>query len=353
MFHCFLQWVAERQLSRAQDRARAAGMRIGLYLDFAVGVAPDGSATWSDRALMVPGARIGAPPDYFNAAGQDWGLSPIAPAVLAERHIQPIRDALDTVLRHAGALRIDHAMSLYRLFWIAHGFTAADGAYVRYPFADLVRTVAQVSRARHAIVIGEDLGIVPDGFRQAMHQAEIQGYRVLFFEKRDDHFLPAAAYPREALACVTTHDTQTLAGWWSGHDLVTRAGIGMIDAAALERDKAERAHERRRLLGALEGEGLLPPVLAPVMRAEAEAGFELPETLAVAMHRFIARTPSRLVAVAADDLAGALEQVNIPGTVDEHPNWRRKLPVDIEALAAMPLFMAVTEALREERPKAG
>jgi 4-alpha-glucanotransferase len=353
MFHCFLQWVADRQLSRAQDRARAAGMRIGLYLDFAVGVAPDGSATWSDRALMVPGARIGAPPDYFNAAGQDWGLSPIAPAVLAERHIQPIRDALDTVLRHAGALRIDHAMSLYRLFWIAHGFTAADGAYVRYPFADLVRTVAQVSRARHAIVIGEDLGIVPDGFRQAMHQAEIQGYRVLFFEKRDDHFLPAAAYPREALACVTTHDTQTLAGWWSGHDLVTRAGIGMIDAAALERDKAERAHERRRLLGALEGEGLLPPVLAPVMRAEAEPGFELPETLAVAMHRFIARTPSRLVAVAADDLAGALEQVNIPGTVDEHPNWRRKLPVDIEALAAMPLFMAVTEALREERPKAG
>lgn len=353
MFHCFLQWVAERQLSRAQDRARAAGMRIGLYLDFAVGVAPDGSATWSDRALMVPGARIGAPPDYFNAAGQDWGLSPISPAVLAERAMQPIHDALDTVLRHAGALRIDHAMSLYRLFWIAEGFTAADGAYVRYPFAEFVRTVASVSEARHAIVIGEDLGIVPEGFRQAMHQADIQGYRVLFFEKRDDHFLAAAAYPREALACVTTHDTQTLAGWWSGHDLVTRAGIGMIPAAALAEEQAARAHERRRLLGLLEGEGLLPPELAAVMRAEAEPDFALPESLVIAMHRFIARTPSRLVAVAADDLAGALDQVNIPGTVSEHPNWRRKLPLDLEDLATHPLFLAVTAALREERPRTG
>ena len=353
MFHCFLQWVAEHQLAEAQHRARAAGMRIGLYVDFAVGVAPDGSATWSDRALMVPGARIGAPPDYFNAAGQDWGLSPIAPAVLAERKIRPIRDALDSVLRHAGALRIDHAMSLYRLFWIASGFTAADGAYVCYPFADLVRTVAEVSQARHAIVIGEDLGIVPDGFRDAMNQADIQGYRVLFFEKRDDHFLPASAYPRAAFACVTTHDTQTLAGWWSGHDLVTRAGIGMTAPDALPREQADRAHERRRLLGRLEAEGLLPPALAGVMHAEAEPDVALPEALAIAIHRFIARTPSRLVAVAADDLAGALEQVNIPGTVDEHPNWRRKLPVDIEALAAMPLFRAVTEALREERPKGG
>lgn len=350
-FHCFLQWVADRQLAEAQRRARAAGMRIGLYLDFAVGVAPDGSATWSDRALLVPGARIGAPPDYFNAAGQDWGLSPISPTVLATRGIRPIRDALDTVLRHAGALRIDHAMSLYRLFWIADGFTAADGAYVRYPFAAMVQTIAEVSEARHAIVIGEDLGVVPDGFRDAMHAAGIQSYRVLFFEKRDDHFLPADAYPREALACVTTHDTQTLAGWWSGHDLATRAGIGMIAPEALAGDRAQRAHMRRRLLGLLEGEGLLPPDLAPVMRDEAAPDFALPAALAVAVHRFIARTPSRLVAASADDLAGALDQVNIPGTVNEHPNWRRKLPVALEDIAEHPLFVAITTALREERPK--
>ena len=353
LFHCFLQWVADRQLAEAQSHARAAGMRIGLYLDFAVGVAPDGSATWSDRALLMPGARIGAPPDYFNAAGQDWGLSPISPTVLAERQIRPIRDALDTVLRHAGALRIDHAMSLYRLFWIAHGFGPADGAYVRYPFPAMVRTVAEVSEARSAIVIGEDLGIVPDGFREAMHAADIQSYRVLFFEKRDDHFLPSSAYPREALACVTTHDTQTLAGWWSGHDLATRVAIGMVPPDMLPPEQAARAHERRRLLGLLEGEGLLPADLGAVMRAEAEPDVALPADLAIAVHRFIARTPSRLVAASLDDLAGAVEQVNIPGTVNEHPNWRRKLSVTIEELAAAPLFGAVTAALREERPKPG
>lgn len=353
MFHCFLQWVAHRQLAVAQHRARAAGMRIGLYLDFAVGVAPDGSATWSDRALLVPGARIGAPPDYFNAAGQDWGLSPISPTVLAERHFRPIRDALDTALAQAGAIRIDHAMSLYRLFWIAKGFGAADGAYVRYPFSALVRTVAEVSEARAAIVIGEDLGIVPDGFRDAMHAAGIQSYRVLFFEKHDDHFLPADAYPREALACITTHDTQTLSGWWSGHDLVIRGGLGMIPPEAGAVEHAARAHERRRLLGLLEAHGLLPPELAPVMRDEADAPFALPEPLAIALHRFIARTPSRLVSASADDLCGALDQVNIPGTVNEHPNWRRKLRVALEDIAAHPLFAAVTAALREERPRAG
>jgi 4-alpha-glucanotransferase len=353
MFHCWLQWVAARQLSEAQARARAAGMRIGLYLDFAVGVAPDGSATWSDRTLLVPGARIGAPPDYFNAAGQDWGLSPISPTVLAARRCRPIRDAIDAVVAHAGAIRIDHAMSLYRLFWIPAGFGAADGAYVRYPFADLVRTIADVSNARAAIVIGEDLGIVPEGFRQAMHAAEIQSYRVLFFEKHDDHFLPASAYPREALACVTTHDTQTLSGWWSGHDLATRAGIGMFPPEAMAAEYGARAHERRRLLGLLDVHGLLPPDLAPVMRGDADAPFTLPAELAVAIHRFIARTPSRLVAASADDLTNALDQVNIPGTVDEHPNWRRRLGVSLEEIAAHPLFAAVTAALREERAKGG
>ncbi|MCB1502711.1 MAG: 4-alpha-glucanotransferase [Bauldia sp.] len=351
MFHCFLQWIAFQQLGVAQDRARAAGMRIGLYLDFAVGVAPDGSATWSDRALVISGVRIGAPPDYFNAAGQDWGLAPVSPTVLAERRFRPIRESIDSVLAHAGALRIDHAMSLYRLFWIAHGFSAGEGAYVRYPFADMVRTIAEVSQARHAIMIGEDLGIVPDGFRAAMHAADIQSYRVLFFEKDGDYFLPAQAYPREALACVTTHDTQTFAGWWSGHDLATRAGIGMLSAASLPGEFQGRAHERRRLLGLLEAHGLLPPDLIPVMHAEAEPDATPPESLTVAVHRFIARTPSRLVAVSAEDLVGAVDQVNIPGTVDEHPNWRRKLGALLEGIAGHPLFVAVTAALAEERPR--
>ena len=257
-FHSWLQWLADRQLGEAQARARAAGMRIGLYLDLAVGVAPDGSATWSDRTLTVPGARIGAPPDYYNAAGQDWGLAPLSPAGLVARNLEPFRDSLDAVLRHAGALRIDHAMSLYRLFWIADGFTAADGVYVRYPFAEMLQVLAGVSQARQAIIIGEDLGVVPPGFRDVMRQLEIQSYRVFFFEKRGDFFLAPDAYPREALACITTHDLHTLAGWWS----VSRHRRAPRDRHArrggAEALRGERAHERRRLLGLLADNGLLP-----------------------------------------------------------------------------------------------
>jgi 4-alpha-glucanotransferase len=350
-FHSWLQWLADSQLRGAQARALAAGMRIGLYLDLAVGVTPDGSATWSDRTLTVPAARIGAPPDYFNEAGQDWGLAPLSPTSLVARNFEPYRNSLDAVLRRAGALRIDHAMSLYRLFWIADGFSAADGVYVRYPFHHMLRALARVSQERRTIVIGEDLGVVPPGFREVMRATEIQSYRVFFFEKRDDFFVPPHAYPREALACVTTHDLYTLAGWWSGHAIEVRHDIGMIAAGELHLLQDERAHERRRLLGLLDDEGLLPAGMEEVLRGNAEAPRDLPQSVAVALHRLVARTPSRLFAISAEDLTGAIDQVNIPGTMGEHPNWRRKLSVDVEALPDHPLFRAVTDALRQERPK--
>jgi 4-alpha-glucanotransferase len=350
-FHIWLQWLADRQLAAAQARAIKAGMRIGLYLDLAVGVSPDGSATWADRALIVPGARIGAPPDYFNAAGQDWGLAPLSPTGLAARRFEPFREALDAVLRHAGALRIDHAMSLFRLFWIADGFTPADGAYVRYPFQDMLSALADVSQKQRAVVIGEDLGVVPPGFRDVMREMEIQSYRVFFFEKKEDWFIPPEKYPRQALACLTTHDLCTLAGWWSEHDIDVRTEIGMIEAADLDRRRDERAHERRRVLGLLDDNDLLPPRLSAIMRGEADPPRELPQALAVALHRLVARTPSRLFVAQLEDLTATLEQVNIPGTMDEHPNWRRKIGVDLEAIAEAPLFRAVTAALREERPK--
>jgi 4-alpha-glucanotransferase len=352
-FHAWLQWLADRQLGEACTRAREAGMRVGLYLDLAVGVVPDGSATWADRELVVPGAHIGAPPDYFNAHGQDWGLAPLSPADLAACDFQPYRESIDAVLSRAGALRIDHAMSLYRLFWIPESFTPADGAYVRYPFHDMLRSLADISRKRRAIVIGEDLGVVPPGFREVMQATEIQSYRVFFFETRDDWFLRPADYPREALACVTTHDLPPLAGWWGGHDIETRQAIGMMTdpdaASALE----YRAHMRRRMLGLFADAGLLPEEMGSVLRAETGAPEDLPDSVAIALHRLMARTPSRLLVVQAEDLVGSAAQVNIPGTTDEHPNWRRKLPVDLENLSAHPLLAAITAALREERPKAG
>ncbi len=352
-FHSWLQWLADRQLAGAQARAVAAGMRIGLYLDLAVGVAPDGSDTWADRDLVVSGARIGAPPDYFNAAGQDWGLAPLSPSGLIAHDFKPYRQALDTVLRHAGALRIDHAMGLYRLYWIASGFNAADGVYVHYPVQAMLRTVADVSRHRRTIVIGEDLGVVPPGFREVMRAAEMQSYRVLFFEKDDDRFLPPEAYPREAMACITIHDLHTLAGWWRGRDLEVLDAAGVLQAHDMGQLFEQRAHERRRLLGLLFEKDLLPKTMMPVLHDETEATTDLPSAIAVALHRLIVRTPCRLVAVAAEDLTGAIEQVNVPGTTDQHPNWQRKLPALVEDIAGLPLFGAITGAMRDERPKSG
>ncbi len=350
-FHSWLQWLAEKQLAGAQARARAAGMRIGLYLDMAVGVASDGSATWSDRTLTVPSARIGAPPDYFNAAGQDWGVAPLSPAALVARDFGPYRETIDVVLRHAGALRIDHAMSLYRLFWITSGLTAADGVYVRYPMEAMLRTLSEVSQARQSIVIGEDLGVVPPGFQDVMRATEVQSYRVYFFEKRDGRFIPPGDYPRAALACITTHDLHTLAGWWSTHDLNVRAGIGLLRADEMVHALSERAGERHHLLGALADHGLLPDDMRAVREGHVAPPEALPESVAIALHRLVARTPSRLFSVALEDLTGNPEQVNIPGTTDEHPNWRRRSACTLEELPAHAWFRAITTALREERPR--
>ncbi|MYZ47946.1 4-alpha-glucanotransferase [Propylenella binzhouense] len=350
-FHAWLQFIADRQLAEAQRRAIAAGMRIGLYVDLAVGVASDGSATWSDPALTVPDARIGAPPDFFNAAGQDWGIAPLSPATLVQRRFEPYRTALDDVLRRAGAVRIDHAMSLYRLYWIASGFSAADGVYVRYPFQDMLQSLAEISQARHAIVIGEDLGVVPEGFRDVMAAMDIHSYRVFFFERRDDFFLPPDAYPHASMACISIHDLPPLAGWWAGHDLETRAAIGMNAPEDLPAQQESRAHERRRMLGALADAGLLPAEAEAMMRGDVDAPCALPPEVAVALHRFMARTPSRLFAIPLDDLVGAIEQVNIPGTTDEHPNWQMKLEVPVERLVETALYRAICRAVREERPK--
>ncbi len=350
-FHSWLQWTAERQLGAAQARAKAAGMRIGLYLDMAVGVAPDGSATWSDRELTVPSVRVGAPPDYYNADGQDWGVAPLSPAVLQARDYEPYREVIDTVLRHAGALRIDHAMSLYRLFWIAEGFTAADGVYVRYPLAAMLKTLAEVSQARESIVIGEALGVVPPGFPEVLGATEIQAYVVYFFEKRGEHFVPVAEYPREALACITTHDLHSLAGWWSAHDLKTRRGFGYLKEADVEQAYAERASERLHLLYTLADHALLPEDVWAVRDGHQPPPEMIPLSVAVALHRLVARTPSRLFVLAIEDLTGDPEQVNIPGTIDEHPNWRRRIVCDIEDLPEHPFFRAITAALREERPR--
>lgn len=345
LFHAWMQRLAARQLGEAQDRARSAGMRIGLYLDLAVGTAPDGADAWADPEMTVPGARAGAPPGTFNEAGQDWGLAPLSPAALVAHGTGAYEAMLRASMDVAGAVRVDHVMGLQRLYWVSGDADATDGAYVRYPMEAMVAALAKASQETGTIVVGEDLGTVPEGFRERMAEAEVQSYRVLFFERGEmGSFLAPDAYPREALACVSTHDLATLRGWWEARDIDMRAENGLPGGDEPERRKRERFDDRRGLLYSLEREGLLPQSLDPAAPPDA-----LPDAVAVAAHRYLARAPSRLVAVQLDDMLGSPEQINVPGTTDEQPNWRRRLPATLEEIEDHPLAQAIVEAMRVER----
>jgi 4-alpha-glucanotransferase len=351
-FYKWLQWVAEEQLKQAQDRARAAGMRIGLYLDLAVGVAPDGADTWSQPEAVIAEARLGCPPDIFNDAGQDWGLAPLSPIALIDQHFEPLKLVLDELMRSAGAIRIDHVMGLTRLYLIPAQAEAREGAYVRYPLADMLRVLADNSHSRRTIVIGEDLGTVPVGFREVMHEAEIQGYRVFYFEREENGWFRApGAYAHRALACLSTHDLPTLKGWWAGVDIGERERLGWYSGEQAAELRKARAGDLALLLAALKHAGVLPNASELVLAGDRPYPEELPAEICVAAHAMLAKAASRLIAVQLEDLAGVEDQANLPGTVDEYPNWRRKLPLDIAQLAETELFRNVTEAMSWERPR--
>ena len=349
-YYAWLQWHCETQLAQAAARARDLGMAIGLYLDLAVSVAPDGADAWRWRDSFALGVGVGAPPDDFNPRGQDWGLPPFDPFRLTYDAYRPFRETLAANMRHAGALRIDHVMSLMRLYWVPAGASPADGAYVHYPLADLASLLALESVANRCLVIGEDLGTVPDEVRAVLARLAILSYRLLYFEQDDEgRFKPPAAYPAEALVAATTHDLPTLAGWWVAHDLALRDRLNLFPTAALRtRQIASRPRERVELLAALAREGLLPdsaadPTHVPPMSAE----------LATAIEVFLSRTPAKLVMVQPEDVFGQREQANLPGTTHEHPNWCRKLDVPLEQWRNHPTLATLAERLFEERGAIG
>lgn len=345
-FHLWLQWVAEVQLRAVRAAAEEAGLRIGLYLDLAVGEAPDGSAAWSRPELLLPGVGLGAPPDVFATEGQSWGLAAPSPRALVERDFAPFRNMIAAQTAHAGALRIDHAMALWQLFLVPEGESARAGTHLRYPFAQMLEVLADQSRQDRTIIIGEDLGFVPEGFREAMTEAGVLSYRILYFEQAEGAFLGPADYPALALACLSTHDLPPLAAWWRGDDIGLRRQHGMVEEAASEEHLLLRAAERRALLDALAEAGLCPVGSDP-------GAPDLPAGLVAAAHRFIARTPSVLASVRLADLAGPVAPTNLPGTVDSYPNWRLRCPVSLEDLGAHPVFREVTAAMAEERPRRG
>ncbi|HYH17393.1 MAG TPA: 4-alpha-glucanotransferase [Azospirillum sp.] len=327
-FFEFLQFEADRQLGEAAARGRRAGLSVGFYRDLAVAVHPGGATAWAAPDCLVQGANVGAPPDQFNMKGQNWGLSPLSPVGLREAAYAPFIAAVRANMRHAGALRIDHVMALKHLFWIpANG---GDGAYVEYPFEDLLRIVALESRRQRCVVIGEDLGTVPEGFRPAMQGAGVLSYRVLYFER--DHeggFLAPSAYPEAAMVTLTTHDLPTFRGFWTAHDLEWRQRLDLYpNQAALDKDAWDRGVDRWRLLQALGREGLRPAGYPTDDGAQPWS-----RELAEAAHRYLGKTPGGIAMVQIEDALGETEQPNLPGTVDQHPNWRRRLSRDLDAIA--------------------
>ncbi len=321
-FQMYLQWLASLQLQRAADAARDAGMAIGLYRDVAVGAAHDSAETWTDQALFAHEVSVGAPPDMLNRQGQTWGLPPWKPRALAAGGYAAFRELLAANMRGAGALRIDHVMALTRLFWIPEGMQGADGGYVRNDFETLLAIVALESERNQCMVIGEDLGSVPDGLRARLREAGLLSYRVLVYERHwqgDGSFCHPHEYPPQSLATVATHDMPTMAEFWRGGDIARRAALGMYPGDQhCDEDYARRDGERAGLLRLLAEIGL-PPADATDASAVIES-----------LHAAVARTAAMLAVVQLDDLLGETEPVNIPGTWREYANWRRKLGTPLE-----------------------
>lgn len=319
-FHAWLQWLADSQLGNAQEAARQAGMSIGLYRDLAVGSDAAGAEVWLDPERFIHGVSVGAPPDEYNPKGQNWGLPPFNPRTLQDRGFKPFIELLRANMRHARALRIDHAFGLARLFLIPEGAGAEDGAYLTFPFAEMLAVVKVESHRNQCVVIGEDLGTFPPGYKEGAAEAGVLSYRVLYFEKEQEGYKPPSRYPAQALAVVSTHDLPTLSGWWQAKDLEERAALDLYPSETLrEEDREGRKADRPRLLQAL-----------------AQAGIEADEQdmqgIVRGAHRYLGLSPAAIVMVQAEDVLGMAEQMNLPGTVTERPNWRMRLSAPLERL---------------------
>jgi 4-alpha-glucanotransferase len=326
-FHGYLQWLAAEQLGAVRKLARELSLSVGVYGDYAVGVNASGSETWSDQSLYCTGAAIGAPPDPIGVAGQEWGIPPQDPRQLRRTAYAPFIALLRANMRVCGALRLDHVMALFRQWWVPRGFKSADGGYVHYPLEDLLGIVALESHRNECLVVGEDLGVVPDEIRRALPQFGVYHYKVVLFEKQHDEFVAPADYVRHALAAVTTHDLPTLAGWWSGHDIDLWARLGFYaDKATAERLRAGRELDRQRLLRALRREQL--------WEGDSDAVPEYSAALGRAVHEYLGKSPTALVTVQLEDMIGMLEPVNVPGTSSEYANWTRRMTASARAIFA-------------------
>lgn len=338
MFHAWLQFRAAAGLYAAQAAARNAGAQIGLIADLAVGTDPAGSHSWSRQDEILSGLEIGCPPDLINRAGQSWGITAFSPRGLRNSGFAAFIDMLRHAMKNAGGVRIDHVMGLARLWVIPHGVPSALGAYLSMPVDDLMRLVTLESHRHRAIILGEDLGTLPHGFGARLDAAGIAGLRVLWFERDGQNFSSPRNWTETAIAMTTTHDLPTIAGWWQGHDLAWRDKLGLASGYD---SQAERDSERAALWQAFTASGAThDPQPDPASSSDA----------ADAACAHIGRAACRLALLPIEDALALSEQPNLPGTTNEHPNWRRRLPADSETLFARPDLkrrLAILKAARQ------
>lgn len=338
-FHLFAQWLSRASLAAAQSAALEAGMAIGLVADLAVGVHTGGSDSWALQGAMLEGLTIGAPPDPLGPLGQNWALTTFSPAGLRRTGYAPWIATLRTALSLTGALRIDHAFGLARLWVVPEGEHSSAGAYLAYPFEDLLRLAALEAHLAGALIITEDLGTAPHGFAQAIAEKRMSGMQVLWFERAaDDGFIGAADYSPGAVAMTGTHDTATVAGWWTGRDLDWAEQLGRLPQGTTREDAESRRDWDRGLLWAslTHNESPRPPASDPAPVLDAAL-------------RHIGHTPCPLAIAPLEDLLGEVEQPNLPGTVTEHPNWRRRLAAPLSEMLDDPQVQARIAALDAAR----
>ena len=331
-FHLYLQYRAEAGFAAAGRAARQAGMRIGLIADLAVGADPGGSDAWMHQSEMLRGLTIGAPPDAFSPDGQSWGLTTFSPFGLQSDGFFGWIEMLRAALAHAGGVRIDHAMGLERLWVVPEGASAKEGVYLGYPCEDLMRLLCLESFRYRAVILAEDLGTVPAGFRERLARSGMAGLRVLWFERTANGFRPPCSWEKMAAAMSSTHDLPTVVGWWEGRDIEWRSRLGLEHESP-----AARKRDRSQLWSAFRA--------ASVTEGD-EPGPGEGGKIATAAAGFVGRTPSRLALLPLEDALALDEQPNLPGTTSGHPNWRRRLPVAVDRLFECP---EVTDRLRALR----
>jgi len=347
-FFQYLQWQCADQLEASNATAKEAGMSLGLYHDLAVGIDPHGADAWNFQEQLAKGVSIGAPPDFFNLSGQNWNLQPPIPGCLRSQAYRFLRETFHHNMQYGGMLRVDHALGLFRLYWIPEGKSGSEGAYVRYPPDELLAILALESVRHQVMVVAEDLGTVTPEIRRKFAQAGLLSYRLLMFEKPSGKgYRTPKRFPEQALASVNTHDLPTLRGFWSGRDIETKEQIGLYPSVShIAQDRVTRTQDRQALLKALNQQRLLPKGTS----TRAEEVPQLSNELCQATYAYLARTPCRVVATSLEDLLGEVDTPNVPGAPEgAYPVWQCKLSRPFEEWQYDPELLKFAEAVNRER----